>query len=167
MKHPITFVISLALLFFGNVGTIGTLGSTHALAQDSAPTDARQRWEQMSEAERADVREKFQHWKSLPSDRRQKLRERYTRFQKLPLERRQELIQKFRKFKSLPKERQAQILNRFEKFRQLPLEEQHRRLEKVRTRREGRATQLSNPSGALPNSAQKGDLWQRQRFRKR
>ncbi len=63
---------------------------------------ARERWNQLPEAEKQRLRQNYDRWKSLAPEEKTRLKHNYETFRSLPREQRDVVLKRYNKFKELP-----------------------------------------------------------------
>ena len=79
--------------------------------------EALARWQQMTPAERQELRERFRKFRELPPEEQQQLRSRLQNFRQRSPEEQQRLREKFRRWQQLPPEQQQRLRAAFQKFK--------------------------------------------------
>lgn len=82
------------------LGLSGLLGAANA--QDDSAESNRQRWEAMSEEERAKIIQTYRRWKNLDESRRTIVRRRFQQFRSLPDEEKLNIAINMRRFREMP-----------------------------------------------------------------
>ena len=82
------------------LGLSGLLGAANA--QDDSAESNRQRWEAMSEEERAKIIQTYRRWKNLDESRRAIVRRRFQQFRSLPDEEKLNIAINMRRFREMP-----------------------------------------------------------------
>src|SRR5712664_3267851 len=90
----------LRLLFALALCTVG-LGRSAAAAEPSSDSAARERFENLPEAQKEELRRKLRDFKALPEEERQRIRQNLSRWHQLPPEEKQRVRENMRQFAQL------------------------------------------------------------------
>ncbi|MGC4120350.1 MAG: DUF3106 domain-containing protein [Myxococcales bacterium] len=103
-------------------GDPGPEGST-APGRSRAGENAAERFKNLPEEKKEELRRKWREFRKLPPEEQQALREKVKRWRDLPPERKAQIIRNFEAFKALPPAERDSLEQRFEKWSQLSPEQ--------------------------------------------
>lgn len=82
----------------------------------------RQRWEELSETEKEQMRETLDKWRAMPQEKREEFKKRIRAFQSLSEEEQHKVRNRWEEYKNLSSEERSQLRERFQKWRNMPQE---------------------------------------------
>lgn len=89
------------------------------LAPASEPADARARWNELPEARKQELRERWRTFQSLPAAEQERIRANLDRLRSFAPERRAEIMRTYEVFERLPPRDRTAVLERFARFREM------------------------------------------------
>ena len=113
-----------------------------SLPEARADLTAQQRWEQLPEAKKEEIRDNYRKFQALPESEKSALKKNYERFQALDPETRARVIQNYQKFKQLPPDKQKEISENFQKFQSLSDAEKAQRMAQLKQAQAQKSTRI-------------------------
>lgn len=97
--------------------------------KDGAAAGDSRRWQQLTPAQRQELKQRYRQFKELPPAEQQKLRQRYQRFQELPAERKQRMLERHQRLQQLSPPQREQLRREWQQLNELPpdMRQQRRR----------------------------------------